>query len=455
MLSSRPISFLRRANGSFALISQFKNQKFNASTYLKGKESEPINNTIGYFLSQNARQMPYANALKCAHQNVNWSFSTLKKHAEALACGLVELGLRPGDRLALIQGMNAENIVALLACAKIGAVLVPLPDIKAAKDLTRFIELVRPRVVVSATKIGTKNYYKMIREVVPELSLSELHLPFKSKKFPFCKQILFTDMKEKPKEGTYQLKDYLVYGPFGYYETPLRRIAMELDSTNPGLILFNDKNPDKATSAVYSHKNILNAGLTIANTLGLKQGDRVMVPKYTTSPTGSIMGNFSAFVSGGVIVYPAEEYSASNTLSMLSKEQCTTLFAEPQELEELLNHADFSKNTYDHLKNVVICTPLGFDSSTIVGLLGQKLPQVKSWVVSGLEETSGILTINGKLVDNAEVKVVDGSLQVKGPLVATGKWQDIGHVGFETNEDGWVNTKFQNAKIEGNNLIIA
>ena len=60
----------------------------------------------------------------------------LQKHAEALACGLTEMGLRPGDRLALIQGMNAEQLVAMIACAKIGAIFVPLPEIKAAKELT-------------------------------------------------------------------------------------------------------------------------------------------------------------------------------------------------------------------------------------------------------------------------------------------------------------------------------
>jgi len=321
---------------------------------------------------------------------------------------------------------------------------------------SRFIELVRPRVVVSATKIGSKNYYKMIREVVPELSLSELHLPFKSKKFPFCKQILFTDIKEKPKEGTYQLKDVLVYGPFGYYETPLRRIAMDLEPNNPSLILFNDKNPEKATSTVYSHKNLLNAGSAIAKALGLKQGDRVMVPKYSTTPAGSILGNFSAFVSGGVIVYPSEEYSIQTTLSLLSKEKCSTFFVESQDIDDLLNNAELSKNSYDDLKNIVVCAPLGADVSTTLALIKQKLPQVSNvLVVNGLEETSGILTINGKLVDNTEVKIVDGSLQVKGSLVARGKWQDIGQVGYETNEDGWVNTKFQKVKIEGDKLTVA
>ena len=73
-------------------------------------DAKPIENTIGYVLSQNARVNPYANALKTPHQHFTWSFNTLKRHVEAFACGVVEIGLRPGDRLGLIQGANAENV---------------------------------------------------------------------------------------------------------------------------------------------------------------------------------------------------------------------------------------------------------------------------------------------------------------------------------------------------------
>ncbi|KAL9652571.1 hypothetical protein ABK040_000139 [Willaertia magna] len=459
MLSRRVLRSLAKGNKNSTLSllgnNLFNNQRFNASSYLKGEQTQAIDNTIGYVLSKNARTSPYANALKCSFQDVNWNYATLKKHVEALACGLIEMGVRPGDRLALIQGMTAETFVTLLACAKIGAILSPIPEVKTAKDLTRFIELLRPRVIITSTKIGNRNYFKMIKEVVPELSLSDLHLPFKSKKFPYCKQILFTDNREKPKDGTYQLRDVLVYGPFGYYETPLRRIAMQLEPTNPGLVLFNDKNPEKATSTIYTHKNLLNAGNLVAKELGLQHGERVMIPKYSTTPSGAILGNFTAFVTGGVVVYPSEEFNTATTLSQLSLENCSTLFVESQELEDLLNHADLGKHTFDSLKNIVICVPLGVDTTATIATVKQKLPNVKVTVVSGLEETSGILTVNGKVVDNTEVKVVDGTLHVKGTTVAAGKWQDIGQVGYDINEDGWVNTKNTKVKIEGEKLVLA
>jgi acyl-coenzyme A synthetase/AMP-(fatty) acid ligase len=64
-----------------------------------------------------------------------WSNLSLKKHVDALACGLLEHGLRPGDRLGFIQGNNAEQIVTMLACAKIGAILVEFRNVKNEKEM--------------------------------------------------------------------------------------------------------------------------------------------------------------------------------------------------------------------------------------------------------------------------------------------------------------------------------
>ena len=48
--------------------------------------------------------------MRSSHQRFLWSYNTLKKHVEGLACGLIELGLRPGDNLGFIQDNNAEQV---------------------------------------------------------------------------------------------------------------------------------------------------------------------------------------------------------------------------------------------------------------------------------------------------------------------------------------------------------
>jgi acyl-CoA synthetase (AMP-forming)/AMP-acid ligase II len=59
----------------------------------------------------------------------------MQRHAEALACGFLELGLRVGDRVGVIQGATSENFLVQLACAKTGSIVVQFQGINNSKDL--------------------------------------------------------------------------------------------------------------------------------------------------------------------------------------------------------------------------------------------------------------------------------------------------------------------------------
>jgi fatty-acyl-CoA synthase len=417
-------------------------------SYVKSQD-KAIDNTIGYVLSLNARNLPYANALKSTHQHFNWSFTTLKRHVEAFACGVIEIGLRQGDRLGMIQGLNAESFVALLGCAKIGATLVQFPEIKTAKDLARYIELFRPRVLMLPTKLGKTNYLNMLYEVIPEFEKGAFSVPVKSKRYPFLKQILLTDERLAPQEGTVRFKDILVYGPFGYYENPLRRLAMTIDKDTPALILLDGTDPNKATPHVFSHKNLLNAGAALAAKLGLKQGERVLVPKYLESPFGSILGNFAALTSGASIVYPKEEYDAFSTAQSIAADKVSVIFAQSSELQDILASKDIAQLDVSSLRAIVTEDNI---PDSLLSTIQSTFKNATVVRVNGFSNTSGLITIDGQLVGNNEVKITRqsdskvvhrdtfGDLKVKGDFVARGYWNDIGIMNPEIDEEGWLNT---------------
>jgi hypothetical protein len=91
---------------------------------------------------------------------------------------------------------------------------------------------------VLPTKIGKLDYVKMIQESFPELASvphnmqnNHIPVPFKTKRFPFLKQVLFTGDRymDSVHSSTNVLQSCLLYGPFGYYENPLRRVALKVN----------------------------------------------------------------------------------------------------------------------------------------------------------------------------------------------------------------------------------
>lgn len=55
--------------------------------------------TGGHALTQLATELPHMDAIRYEHKNVKWSFRDINYYSHALACGLLDLGLQPGDKV--------------------------------------------------------------------------------------------------------------------------------------------------------------------------------------------------------------------------------------------------------------------------------------------------------------------------------------------------------------------
>jgi fatty-acyl-CoA synthase len=77
-------------------------------------------------------------------------FKTLHRRANRLANGLVAAGTRKGDRVALRLPNSRRHFEALFACARIAAVLVPLPADAAAGDIDAIKRGCAPAVAIES-----------------------------------------------------------------------------------------------------------------------------------------------------------------------------------------------------------------------------------------------------------------------------------------------------------------
>jgi fatty-acyl-CoA synthase len=80
--------------------------------------------TLGRWIRDRARTTPARVAIDC--RGVETTYGDLDARSEALARGLLETGLAPGDRVATLTAASAEHVVVFFACAKAGLVLLPL-----------------------------------------------------------------------------------------------------------------------------------------------------------------------------------------------------------------------------------------------------------------------------------------------------------------------------------------
>ncbi|HLE84104.1 MAG TPA: AMP-binding protein [Thermoanaerobaculia bacterium] len=94
------------------------------------------------------RERPAAPALR-AEDGAGWTYGELLAAAEALAAGLAERGLGPGDRVAFLSGNRPELVAAHLAVLRLGAVAVPVNTAYRAREVAHVLADCEPRLVVT------------------------------------------------------------------------------------------------------------------------------------------------------------------------------------------------------------------------------------------------------------------------------------------------------------------
>ena len=82
------------------------------------------------------------------------TYAELDARSDALAAGLLEAGLAPGDRVATLTATSPEHVVVFFACAKVGLILMPLNTRLAAPELRYQLEDAEPSVLLCSPEFA-------------------------------------------------------------------------------------------------------------------------------------------------------------------------------------------------------------------------------------------------------------------------------------------------------------
>ena len=91
-------------------------------------------------------------ALVVRQQNVRYTYAELKQRVDALAMGLLKLGLQPGDRIGIWSPNNTEWVLLQFASAKIGLILVCINPAYRSYELSYALKKVGCKALVMAPR---------------------------------------------------------------------------------------------------------------------------------------------------------------------------------------------------------------------------------------------------------------------------------------------------------------
>ena len=410
-----------------------------ALSYSSGESATPLlGDTIGGNFDATVRAFGDREALVDRPAGRRWTYAELAADVDALALGLLEMGIAKGDRVGIWAPNCAEWTLTQYATAKIGAILVNINPAYRTRELEFVLNQSGSTLLVAAEKLKTSDYAGMIAEVRPRC--------------PELKTVVLL--------GSPQWQALLETG---------RRLdrgaldAIELDTGEPINIQYTSGTTGFPKGATLSHHNILNNGFFVGELCNYTEADRICIPVPFYHCFGMVMGNLAATSHGACMVIPAPAFNPVTTLQAVQAERCTSLYGVPTMFIAELSTPDFADYDLSSLRTGIMA-----GSPCPVEVMKQVIERMSMTEVSicyGMTETSPVSTQTraddsldrrvstvGRVGPHLEVKVIDpetgrtvprgtpGELCTRGYSVMLGYWEQPDKTAEAVDAAHWMHT---------------
>ena len=431
----------------------------SAPSYSQGAQDKALLTlTIGQAFERMAARYPENEALIVRHQHQRLSWSHLSRAVDLHARGFMALGLQAGDRLGIWAPNCLEWFICQFASAQIGVILVNINPAYRLSELDYVLKQSACQWLVCAGAFKTSDYHAMVEQLVPQLSAhSPGHLC--SAHLPDLRGVI--SLAAAPAPGFLPWAQLATLGAGVEVEQLQARKAAVMPE-HPVNIQYTSGTTGFPKGATLSHRNILNNGFMVGESLGLTANDRLVIPVPLYHCFGMVMGNLGCVTHGTTMIYPSEAFDPGLTLQAIAQERATGLYGVPTMFIALLDHPQRA----------------GFDLSSLrTGIMaGATCPiEVMRRVISemhmsevqiayGMTETSPVsiqtgpadelelrVTTVGRTQPHLENKLIDaegqivargeiGELCTRGYSVMLGYWNNP-HATLEAiDSEGWMHT---------------
>ena len=399
-----------------------------------------LNQTLGVSLDNAAARWPDREAFVVRDQGARLTFAALRQQADRLAGGLIALGLKPGDRVALWSPNRFEWVVSQYATAKAGLILVNVNPGYRVAELEYALNKVECRAIIAADYFKTSHYIGMLRELAPELDHCEPG-QLKSARLPHL--AIAIHMSDADEPGFYTLNDAIrMDGPAA--QARLAELAGLLQPDDPINIQFTSGTTGSPKAATLTHHGLVNNGLLFAEGAGMTEGTRFCNPLPLFHVGGMVCGSIAGVMTGATIVYLGEAFDPLAALEAVRAERCDALGGVPTMFVAILNHPSFKQYDVGTLR-------LGFIGGSpcpadVMRRIMGELHIGDITIIYGMTELSGSsvqtarddtlerrVTTIGRVQPHMEVKIVDpdghvvpcgiqGEICFRGHMVMRGYW---------------------------------
>lgn len=416
-----------------------------------------IENTLGGVLDDLSKNNPNGWAVRYTDRNYFRTWKELNDEADLIARGMMSLGVKKGDHVAIWATNTPEWILTLFAAAKIGAVLVTVNTNFKIFELEYLLRQSDTKLLVMIGGFKNNDYVATVNELLPELKTTSGEI--ESEHLPFLKRVVFAG-KETP-EGMLNFEDLKILGgdfPVEIYEENKKTLNTH-DVVN---MQYTSGTTGFPKGVMLTHYNILNNGKTIGDGMKFTKNDKLCITVPFFHCFGLVLA-MMACITHGTTMVPVERYSPVPVMNAISVEKCTAVHGVPTMFIAMLEHAQFNNFDFSSLRTGIMAgSPCPIE---VMKKVIDKMNMREIVIVFGQTEASPGCTMTttsdsidkrvntvGRAFPGVECKIIDPESGEELPINAPGEFCARGYnimkgyykmpeaTAQAVDKDGWLHT---------------
>ncbi|MFD0692939.1 long-chain fatty acid--CoA ligase [Paenibacillus sp. GCM10027628] len=271
------------------------------------------------WFERRSRMTPDKTAVVDGRTGMNWSYRQLQERTERLAMALRQWGIKKGDRVALLAPNGLYYFELLFACARTGAVLVPMNWRLSPVELAYILEDCSYKLVFYHEELEA-----LANSVEPGLRIS------------------------------LQSESYANAGEEGMIGTTVQATAQyqALAAKEPLLMIYTGGTTGKPKGVVLSHRSVYaNASNTVLS-WGLTDQDVTItyLPMFHTGGINAL--SLPVLLAGGTVVVE-REFEPERAVMLLVSACCSVVLMVPTMYHLLVQTESFYHAQFPHMRSFI------------------------------------------------------------------------------------------------------
>lgn len=271
-------------------------------------------------------------------QQQRLTYSQLGSRVNQFAKGMMKIGVRKGDHVAIWSTNNLEWLYAQFAAHKLGATVVPVNTRYRAPELEYVLRQSDCGTLIFKDNfLGKIDAVSMVNEIMPGLQNSKPGY-LSEKRLPLLKNVICLSGGEY--SGMFNFERIMQLGNMSNVDEQLGRIVAETSSDDIGYIMYTSGTTGASKGAMIPCRNTL-AVLYQYNHVHMQtEKSRTICAAPLHSNFGCNFSVLSVLLCGGCSCI-LESWDAEKALDLIQEEKITHLTAVPSMVIMMVNHPKF------------------------------------------------------------------------------------------------------------------